>query len=160
MRKIVSVNPDQCVGCMLCVLACALEHGDTIGPVNSRIEPIRIKKLEINIPVLCRQCLQPLCADVCPMGAISRQEKTGAMVVDPDMCICCGMCTIACPLGGISIDTNAGHAVKCDLCGGDPLCVKVCAYGVLEFITQEEVTIKRRKEAVGKLTQMLDKIVY
>ena len=80
------------------------------------------------------------------------------MVVDTDLCIACGMCNIACPLGGMSIDTDARHAVKCDLCGGDPLCVKFCAYGALKYITQQEATMEMRKEAVGKLTEMLEKI--
>jgi Fe-S-cluster-containing hydrogenase component 2 len=82
------------------------------------------------------------------------------MVVDTDLCIGCGMCSIACPLGGITVDADAGHAVKCDLCGGDPLCVKFCAYGALTYIPRHEVTVERRKEAVGKLSNMLEKIAY
>jgi carbon-monoxide dehydrogenase iron sulfur subunit len=158
MAKALLIDPDKCVGCMLCVMACAMEHGEAIGPVNSRILPIRLKKQEISIPVVCRQCGKPLCADVCPMGALSRQKETGAMVVDIDLCIACGMCNLACPLGGISMDVDAGHAVKCDLCGGDPLCVKFCAYGALNYITQEEATMEARKEAVRKLADMLEKI--
>jgi Fe-S-cluster-containing hydrogenase component 2 len=99
-----------------------------IGPTHSRILPVRLRRTVVNIPVVCRQCLKPLCADACPMGALSRDAETGAMAVDPDLCIGCGMCLVACPLGGISIDTEAGHAVKCDLCGGDPLCVKFCGF--------------------------------
>lgn len=160
MAKVLFVNPEKCVGCMACLMACSMEQGGTVSPVRSMILPFALKKQVINIPVVCRQCTKPLCADVCPMGAISRDEKTAAMTVDYDLCIGCSMCMIACPLGGISVDTEIGHAMKCNLCGGDPLCVKVCAYGALEYITEEEVILERRKEAIGKLTIMLEKIVF
>lgn len=156
MAKLLFVDPEKCVGCMACVMACSLQHGNIIGPANSRILPVRLKRQVVNIPVVCRQCGKPLCADACPMGAISRVEKTGSMVVDSDLCIACGMCMVACPLGGISVNTGAGHAVKCDLCEGDPLCVKFCGYGAIEYITEEEATLKRKKEAVGKLAGLLE----
>lgn len=156
MGKVLFVDPERCVGCMGCVMACSLQHGDVIGPANSRILPVRLRKAVVNIAVVCRQCGKPLCADACPMGAISREEKTGSMVVDADLCIACGMCMVACPLGGISVDRGVGHAVKCDLCGGDPLCVKFCGYGAIEYLTEEEVALRRKKGAVGKLGELLE----
>ncbi len=154
------INPEKCVGCNACMMACCLQQGKTISPVNSMILPVKLRKLVINIPVVCRQCVKPLCADVCPTGAISRDETTGAMVVDRDLCIACWMCVIACPLGGISLDTKMGTAVKCNLCGGDPLCARFCTYGAIEYLTEEEVTLKRKKEAVGKLATMLEEIAF
>jgi Fe-S-cluster-containing hydrogenase component 2 len=156
MAKVLYVNPEKCVGCMTCVLACSLEHGDTIGPAQSRIFPVRFKSQVINIPMVCRQCTRPLCALSCPVGAITRNEATGAMIVEPALCIGCWICVNACPLGGISLDTEAGHAVKCDLCGGDPLCAQVCAYGALEYIPEEEVPIGRKREAIGRLAELLE----
>lgn len=155
MAKRLAINTEKCVGCMACVLACSLQHGDAIGPTHSRILPVRLRRQVVNIPVVCRQCLKPLCADACPMGALSRDAETGAMAVDADLCIGCGMCMVACPLGGISIDTEAGHAVKCDLCGGDPFCVKFCGYGALEYTTEEEAGLKSKREAVEKLGEAL-----
>jgi carbon-monoxide dehydrogenase iron sulfur subunit len=155
MAKLIFVNTEKCVGCMSCVLACSMQHGSRIGPTHSMILPVRLRKQVVNLPIVCRQCLKPLCADVCPMAAISRNEDTGAMNVDADLCIGCGVCMIACPLGGISLNTKMGHAVKCDLCKGDPLCVKFCGYGAIEYITEEEATLKCRKEAVGKLPDVL-----
>ncbi len=155
MAKVIFVDPDRCVGCMSCVLACSLQHGDTIGPANSRILPVRLKKQVGNLPVLCRQCLKPLCAEVGPMTAISRSEKTGAMTVDSVRCIGCAMCMTACPLGGISVKAEEGHAVKCDHCDGDPLCVRFCTYGAIEYITEDEAALKSKKEAAGKLGELL-----
>ena len=155
MTKLLFVNTDKCVGCMSCVLACSLQHGDTIGPTYSRILPVRLKKHVTNIPIVCRQCLKPLCADACPMGAISRNTELGSMTVDPDLCIGCGTCMVACPLGGISVKADEGHSVKCDLCGGDPLCVKFCGYEAIEFLTEAEATLKSKKEVAGKLGDVL-----
>lgn len=155
MAKLIFVNIEKCVGCMSCVLACSLQHGDTIGPTHSMILPVRLRKQVLNIPVVCHQCAKPLCADACPMGALSRNEETKAMTVDIDLCIGCGVCMIACPLGGISLNTLAGHSEKCDLCGGDPLCVKFCGYGAIEYITEEEAALKCKKEAVRKLPELL-----
>jgi len=160
MVKVLFINPERCVGCMACLMACSMKQGEITSPTNSMILPVRLRKQEINIPVVCRQCAKPLCADVCPMGALSRDEKTGAMVVDPDLCIACGMCMVACPLGGISVNTKVGHSLKCNLCEGDPVCAKVCAYRAIEYVTEEEAGIERKKEAVGKLASMLERIVY
>lgn len=155
MAKLIFVNIEKCVGCMSCVLACSLQHGDTIGPTHSMILPVRLRKQVLNIPVVCHQCAKPLCADACPMGALSRNEETKAMTVDIDLCIGCGVCMIACPLGGISINSSKGHAVKCDLCGGDPLCVKFCGYGAIEYISEDEAHLKSKREAVVKLPELL-----
>jgi carbon-monoxide dehydrogenase iron sulfur subunit len=160
MSKVLFTTPDRCVGCMACVMACSMKQGEAVGPAKSMILPIKLRTPGINIPVVCRHCVKPLCADVCPMGAISRNEETGAMLVDSDLCIGCGMCVIACPLGGISLDTELGHSVKCDLCQGDPECVKACTYRAIEYLTPEEVAQKTKTEAVGKLATMLEKIAY
>ena len=155
MPKKLFIDIEKCVGCLSCVLACSLEHGDRIGPCDSRIMPVRLKKQVVNIPVGCRQCLKPLCLEACPMGAIKRDPATEAKVVDPELCIGCGMCMTACPLGGVAVSREAGHAVKCDLCGGDPLCAKFCGYGAIEFLEEDEAMLKNRKEAVGRLAEML-----
>lgn len=160
MSKVLFVNPEKCVGCMACLMACSMQQGETVSPANSMILPVRLRKQEINIPVVCRQCAKPLCADMCPMAAILRNEETGVMLVDADLCIGCGMCLMACPLGGISLDTEMGHAVKCNLCEGDPQCVKACAYRAIEYLTSEETAFRSKREAIKRLATMLEKIAY
>jgi len=159
MRKILLLDPEKCVACRLCEMACSILHGVTVSPVKSMIGIINLRKAGVNIPVVCQQCVKPLCADACPTGALSRNEETGAMVVDSDLCIACRMCTTACPLGGIAVDSEAGYSVKCDLCGGDPLCVKVCGYGAIRYLPEDVATLKRRRDAVKKLGAMMEKIV-
>jgi Fe-S-cluster-containing hydrogenase component 2 len=160
MKKVLFADPEKCVGCMACVMACSMKQGDISGPGSSMILPVKIRRVEINVPVVCRQCAKPLCADACPMGAISRDESTKAMLVDYDLCIACGMCTVACPLGGITVNSDLGHSVKCNLCGGDPECVKVCGYGALTYISEEELGFRKKREAVNQLAKLLEKIAY
>ena len=93
------------------------------------------------------------------MRAISKDAETGAVVENTDLCIGCRMCTVACPLGGISINYETGKSIKCDLCGGDPFCVKVCGYGALSYIPLEQDGMKRRRKAVQKISTSLEKLI-
>jgi len=54
--------------------------------------------------------------------------KTGARVIDEEKCIGCRRCVEACPFSESMIVYNPEKNVceKCDLCGGDPECVKQC----------------------------------
>lgn len=159
MKGILLVEPEKCTLCKACELACSLVKARECNPTKSRMGVVRMFKSGLNIPVVCRQCAKPLCADVCPTGAIVRNEETGAMVVDTDICVGCQMCTIVCPLAGISMDPSGEIAMKCDLCNGDPMCVKNCSYGAIDFLPVSEAAFKKRREAILKLSKALETIV-
>ena len=76
----------------------------------------------------CKQCPGPECLVVCPTGALHVDKETGARVIDKDVCVGCQLCLNACPVGPTRIHyvDMAGVCFKCDLCGGDPKCVKNC----------------------------------
>jgi Fe-S-cluster-containing dehydrogenase component len=57
---------------------------------------------------------------------MSRDERTGAIVVDDDACTLCHECVEACSYGAINISLD-GEVLKCDLCGGEPACVEFCS---------------------------------
>ena len=69
------------------------------------------------------------------MGAIMRDSKTNAVIVDEDACTGCGQCIEKCPFGVLISHPDTKKAVKCDLCGGDPRCVDVCPTNVLYYTT-------------------------
>lgn len=52
-------------------------------------------------------------------------QRTGAIVIDEEKCIRCLACLEACPFEAIQVSPS-GEMLKCDLCGGDPVCVKYC----------------------------------
>ncbi len=62
------------------------------------------------------------------------------------------MCFLFCPSGAISIDPNTLLPIKCDLCGGDPECVKACPTGALDFIRVDRATLKKRRISVERLS--------
>jgi anaerobic carbon-monoxide dehydrogenase iron sulfur subunit len=159
MNSIIAVNPEKCVACGNCLASCSLVHEGAFSPARSRITPVQIRKLTMNFPTLCMQCRDPLCMDVCPVTAISRNEETGALIVNVDQCVGCRMCTVVCPLGGISINYENGKAMKCDLCDGDPVCVKACGYGALNYIEAEKDALNKRLKGIEKISKILKKMV-
>jgi Fe-S-cluster-containing dehydrogenase component len=90
-------------------------------------------KDQLNGPIVCLHCQEPECAKVCPTGALVKNPEKGIVAVEEAKCIGCLLCTMACPYGGIYPERNAQKVYKCDLCGGDPECVKVCPVGALIF---------------------------
>ena len=81
--------------------------------------------------------------EVCPVGAIFRDEKD-AVIINPDKCIGCKMCMNACPLGNIGFNTERRQVHKCDLCGGDPKCAKFCPTGAISYEDPEEGIDRKR----------------
>jgi carbon-monoxide dehydrogenase iron sulfur subunit len=81
----------------------------------------------------------------CLPGAISRDSKTDTVLINPDRCINCASCAMACPFGVIRYHEERiappgkAVAVKCDNClerqeqGLIPACVEACKSGALTF---------------------------
>ncbi|MBI4332639.1 MAG: 4Fe-4S dicluster domain-containing protein [Chloroflexi bacterium] len=94
-----------CVGCGTCILACKMEHFLPPGMVFSRVlikehgEYPRVQRTMQ--PVLCNHCTDAACVKVCPSGATTRRPD-GLVTVDPDKCIGCRYCMMACPYGSRS----------------------------------------------------------
>jgi Fe-S-cluster-containing hydrogenase component 2 len=60
---------------------------------------------------------------------------------------------IACPIGGISMNMETGKIIKCNLCDGDPECVKYCAYGAIEYLSMKEGQSQKKKRAISRMMQ-------
>jgi len=138
------VDAEKCTGCGLCEIFCSFQKTQTCNPARSRIDVIKWEERGINIPFLCQQCIDPLCAQVCPMNAIHKDEESGVVKTDYERCIGCKMCIMACPIGGTTFDPIMNKVIRCDLCDGDPVCVKVCPTNAISFV--ELTTVGRVKK--------------
>lgn len=121
---------------------------------------IQGKPFEINIPRRCMHCQNPPCALMCPWGAASK-ERTGAVVIDADICLGGAKCRQVCPWAIPQRQTGVGLYLKlmphlggngvmykCRRCverlaeGRVPACVEACPYEVQSFGPREEIVAK------------------
>lgn len=158
MKKVIFIEDrsnytGMCSGCRLCELMCAFEHH---GVGNARLARIKVVSLRygVKVPVVCQQCSDAPCAAACPTSALTRSRDDGPVTVNQGRCIGCGICVNVCPVGGISMDFKTGVAVKCDLCGGEPQCVKYCPSGVLKLSTEQQLANIKRKRYADSLTEL------
>ena len=151
MQKIISVNPELCTACRICEVACSLANHGEINPAKSRIRINMFHEDFFFYPSVCNQCEDAWCVNICPNSALHKEPSTGAVVVDASRCVGCRMCIQACPFGTMGYDEEQGIAEKCDLCGGDPECVKHCFYGALEFKQPSTVSAYRSRIFAEKL---------
>lgn len=164
-------DPDKCLGCKSCELACGLAHAGTdiftavveqlqIQPRNSVIQAD-----DIVMPLQCRQCEDAPCALACPTGAVYQSD--GMVKLNRDVCIGCKVCSMVCPFGAISIRTELketgnrrsknAKALKCDLCVNRTgeisedtcACVEACPTKAIALVDYESYRMKLL-EARGK----------
>jgi Fe-S-cluster-containing hydrogenase component 2 len=130
-----SFHPEKCTGCRICEIVCSLSKEHTINPRKARIHVVTVYPGIIDSPVACRQCSEKPCVDACPVRALSVDETTKAIVVNDDACIGCEKCIGACPYAAVTVQLRKGKkkAIICDLCHGDPICVKWCPFIAIEY---------------------------
>lgn len=135
----------SCSGCRRCEIACSLHHENRIWPEASRIRVFMLVP-GVEVPHFCAQCEDHPCVDSCPEGALSVSKKTEAILVDKEKCTGCGLCIDACPGRIPHLHPTENYVLICDLCGGDPQCVKVCTeagYNALRAVKKDETLCYR-----------------
>ena len=134
-------RPHLCVNCRICEMICSLENSGMFTPAKARIWIDRNKKGQ-DTPMICRHCLNPPCKEACQVDGekpIQRDDKTGIVKFDSEKCDNCHTCVDACPFQAIRIDKNTGQINKCNLCNGDPACVKWCPTGAIQVIDSKAI---------------------
>lgn len=151
------INLDSCVGCQACAVACKEWNDQGWSAPLTDIDPYEAQPLgvwlnrvhgyeagegaegrSIHFPRSCLHCEEAACVTVCPTGASFKREEDGIVLVDPDTCIGCKLCSWACPYGAREYDPDQGVMRKCTLCVDRiynenlapedrvPACVKAC----------------------------------
>ena len=133
------MEPDRCIDCEACMIACSVENEVPLGQHRnwiSKTERGTFPNLSLGfMPENCHHCANPPCERVCPTGATYRRED-GLVLVDYDKCIGCKYCMMACPYDARYVNEEK-HAV--DKCvhrldeGLPPACVETCVGNARHF---------------------------
>lgn len=161
------IDLDTCVGCQACAVSCKewnttgyaapLTDHDPYGPDAHGVWLNRVHSYEVspgtpgsggmtvNFPRSCLHCEEAACVTVCPTGASYKRAEDGIVLVNPDTCIGCKLCSWACPYGAREYDEDQGVMKKCTLCidriynenlepeDRQPACVRACPTGARHF---------------------------
>ena len=158
------IDLDICVGCQACATSCKEWNAqgysapladqdpygaDPRGPWLNRVHTYEVGEREaartVHFPRSCLHCETPACVTVCPTGASYKRAEDGIVLVNPDTCIGCKLCSWACPYGAREYDYLEGVMKKCTLCVDRiynvnlveedrvPACVRACPTGARAF---------------------------
>jgi len=130
-KPLIKFDPNKCAFCKICEQSCAEFHYGKYGTSHARITVVRRGPLAFRYN-MCTRCAKRYCIAACPKRALT--YKGGNIVVDPALCDSLGLCVKACPFHGIRINPETGKPIICDLCGGDPSCVKACPKTALSLV--------------------------
>ena len=163
------VDTVRCIGCKRCMSACKrwnelkVERDELISDrktdltannwvvVNLLIDSKnRTRKTYSHLA--CQHCIQPACAGVCPVKAITKLPE-GPVVINEKKCIGCRYCFQACPYKVPRFDFEKRVTRKCHLCYNrtpllnymKPACVAACPVGALHFDYKEEIILEAKR---------------
>ena len=133
--KRIQIDAEKCSGCRFCEMVCSFQHSGKFSPSLSRVTVIKEDKHGFDYPVICHHCNHCPPIDACPTGALSRNQL-GMIRLDVETCTKCGSCVNVCTFKALKMD-DLSKPIVCDLCGGDPACVKRCPTGAMVFSESE-----------------------
>jgi Fe-S-cluster-containing dehydrogenase component len=154
-------QPERCFECRRCELACS-EFNDgfasaylarvkvarnmNFGPEGAGVGGFFLGQGKFGngkiIAETCKQCPHPVpCAEACPQGAIKAHPTTKARKIDTNLCIGCGICTVACPWAMPTLNEELGKSSKCFLCDGKPECARACPTGALKYVKWRDLRL-------------------
>jgi anaerobic dimethyl sulfoxide reductase subunit B len=149
------IDQSRCIGCNTCTVACLQWHDIQPGSVRwlrvYQWEKGTFPNTRLHIlPVPCFHCENPVCLKACSNGAIYKEEKYGAVLVNREKCTGTRKCWKACPYGAPQFegDEPGRKMSKCNMCfdrleqGGKPICVISCSMRALEFGPVNELVNK------------------
>lgn len=166
-----------CIGCRSCERACT-EVNDQPAPTPPPPDPSvfaskrrtgerrytvvnRYQIAGASKPVFrkhqCMHCNEPCCASVCLVRAFKKTPE-GPVLYDPDVCIGCRYCVMACPYYALAYDYDdplSPEVRRCTMCysrikeGKNPGCADACPNGAITCGRRDEL-IKVARERMRK----------
>ena len=178
-----------CVGCKACLTACKEANGlapefsgadhlwdtplDTSAYTFNLIKmysngTVKTKDAEVDgyafMQTSCMHCADPSCVSACPVSAMTKDPVTGIVAYDPDACVGCRYCVVACPFGipKYQYDSPTGKIGKCELCrhrykdGHYSACAEVCPTGATLYGKSSDLLAEAKRRialAPGSVTR-------
>ncbi|MBK5114908.1 MAG: 4Fe-4S binding protein [Candidatus Heimdallarchaeota archaeon] len=119
---------------------------------------MNLYEIGIDSPVVCQQCVERYCINDCSNEALSIGSQ-GEILVNMDVCSLCSNCEEACPIGAIQLFND--EVFVCNLCSGDPECIKACTEGALSLeFRKENVSLSEFENTSVKLTPSQKRYEY
>ncbi len=129
MSRFLFVERQNCTGCRACEYACSTFHHGVARPALSRVHVYKHKSI-VDVPVICWHCDDAPCIESCPVSpkAIEKHPDHNGIILNERTCLGerCLECVDACPALYLRINPDTGQPIFCNMCEGDPQCVKAC----------------------------------
>lgn len=125
--------PQKCTGCRLCEIACVNYHQDNLLDFQPAIKVFRHENGLSFMPLVCSQCAEEFCVNVCPTNSLLRISGSGIVMWTKETCIFCKQCVMACEYESIHFSLKDNKIIKCDTCLGEFRCVRICPNNALEI---------------------------
>ncbi len=164
----VLVDVTKCTGCEKCVEACIKKNN--LDPDKAYFDSVisrdglsadrllTIKKIDRGhfSRLSCMHCIEPACVSACLVGGITK-TKEGPVIYDPDKCIGCRYCMLACPFHIPQYEWNEVRPFmkKCNLCYDRikenklPACVEACPQKAIVFGERKKL-LEKAHAAINK----------
>ena len=165
------VDTGRCIGCKRCISACKrwnklnVERDELITDKETDLSGNNFVVVNLRfdhnnrthgtyIHWACQHCIEPACAGVCPVTAITKLPE-GPVVINEKKCIGCRYCFQACPFKVPRFDFGKRVTRKCHMCYNripllnymKPACVAACPVEALHF-DYKHLLIKEAKRRV------------
>ena len=131
-------HPENCNGCLDCENACGSAHASSVAAKKPRIKVTNSgNKYSAVMCVHCENCPP---SEVCPSALFEFHDDKRYWTLDEHRCFACMACVPRCPYEAVFFEGEFGveTAYICDLCNGDPECIKACTKGALTLDKSRE----------------------
>jgi Fe-S-cluster-containing dehydrogenase component len=163
----------KCIGCKACVVACREANG--LEPDTS-LDGLHQAPLDLNsrtknviklykegdrvsfVKAQCMHCVDPACASACMLHSLKKDETTGIVGYDPQYCVGCRYCQMACPFNVPKFEfaKTVPKIVKCELCrhllaqGKIPACCDVCPRQAVIYGKRAELLAEAKRRIAAQ----------